>query len=166
VVCSAGGAVTLDHDSPDEAVGAVLRARPDVALVTPASARQGGEVFARLRDETCCPAVLIARGPSSRLVDLAREGGVMAYLIEPVRAAQIGPTLDLAVDRFRELQELRQALADRKIIEKAKGLVMARGAVTEEEAFRQLRRLAMDTRRSLADVSRSVLRSEAAATPA
>jgi response regulator NasT len=70
------------------------------------------------------------------------------------------------VERYRDLQELRQALADRKIIEKAKGLVMTRDAVTEEEAFSQLRRRAMDTRRSLAEVCRSVLRAEAAATPA
>jgi len=91
---------------------------------------------------------------------------VMAYLLEPVRVAQIPPTLDLAVERYRELQGLRQALADRKIIEKAKGLVMARDGVTEEEAFRYLRGRAMDTRRSLVDVARSVLHAEGAATPA
>jgi AmiR/NasT family two-component response regulator len=165
-VCSAGGAVALEHESPEEAVRSVEQSRADVVLVTPASVRPGGEVLIRLRDEARCPVVLIARGPSGRLVDLARDGGVMAYLLEPVRVAQIPPTLDLAVERYREIQELRQALADRKIIEKAKGLVMARDSVSEEEAFRYLRRRAMDTRRSLADVSRSVLRAEAAATPA
>jgi AmiR/NasT family two-component response regulator len=165
-ICSAGGVVALEHESPEEAVRSVERSRADVVLVTPASVQPGGGVLASLRDETRCPLVLIARGPSGRLVDLAREAGVMAYLLEPVRMAQIPATLDLAVERYRELQELRQALADRKIIERAKGLVMARDAVTEEEAFRYLRRRAMDTRRSLVDVSRSVLHAEAAATPA
>ena len=163
---SAGGVVVLEHESPEEAVRAVDRCRTDVALVTPTSVRPGGEVFARFRDETRCPVVLVARGPNGRLVEMARDGGVMAYLVEPVRVAQIPPTLDLAVERYRDLQELRQALADRKIIEKAKGLVMARDVLTEEEAFRQLRRQAMDTRRSLVEVCRSVLRAEAAATPA
>jgi len=158
--------VALEHESPEEAVQSVERSRADVVLVTPASVQPGGGILARLRDETRCPVVLIARGPSGRLVDLAREAGVMAYLLEPVRVAQIPPTLDLAVERYRELQGLRQALANRKVIEKAKGLVMARDGVTEEEAFRYLRGWAMDTRRSLVDVARSVLHAEAAATPA
>ena len=74
----------------------------------------------------------------------------MACLIEPVRAAQVALTLDLAVARFRDLQALRQALADRKVIERAKGLLMARYGLLEDDAFRRLRRSAMDTQRPLA----------------
>jgi len=123
----------------------------------------GGALLLRLRDEACCPVVLLAQGPSRRLLDEAGEGGVMACLIEPVRAIQLASTLDLAVTRFRELQGLRQALADRKVIERAKGLLMAQEGLTEDEAFRRLRRSAMDTQRLLADTARAVLRAQAVA---
>lgn len=81
----------------------------------------------------------------------------MACLVEPVRAAQVALTLDLALARFQEVQTLRQALADRKVIERAKGLVMARQGLTEDEAFRRLRSSAMERQRSLVDIARAVL---------
>ena len=85
----------------------------------------------------------------------------MACLIEPLRAAQVAPTIDLAVARFRDARALRQALADRKVIERAKGLLMAQERLTEDEAFRRLRRSAMDTQRPLAEIARAILFSTA-----
>ena len=83
----------------------------------------------------------------------------MACLVEPIRVAQVALTLDLALARYRDVQALRQALADRKIIERAKGLLMARYRLVEDDAFRRLRRSAMDSQRPLAEVARAVLRS-------
>ena len=165
VIHRAGGVVTAEHEAPADALQALDRARPDIAIVAPEPAWHGGSVLLRLRDQASCPIVLLARGPSRRLLDEAREGGVMACLMEPVRAAHVVLTLDLAVARFREVQELRQALADRKVIERAKGLLMARYGLPEDEAFRRLRRSAMDTQRQLAEVARSVLRSDDVAAP-
>jgi response regulator NasT len=160
-----GGAVVLARPSTAEALDAINRARADIAIVAPQPAWHGSALLLRLRDEACCPVVLLAQGTSRRLLDEAAEGGVMACLIEPVRAAQLASTLDLAVARFREMRGLRQALADRKVIERAKGLLMAREGLTEEEAFRRLRRSAMDTQRPLADTARAVLHAEAVAAP-
>jgi two-component system, response regulator PdtaR len=158
-----GGAIVLARVSTSEAVEALNRARPDVAIVAPQPTWHGGALLLRLRDQACCPVVLLAQGPSRRLLDEALEGGVMACLIEPVRAVQLASTLDLAVARFREMQGLRQALADRKVIERAKGLLMAREGLTEDEAFRRLRRSSMDTQRPLADTARAVLGAEVVA---
>jgi len=158
-----GGAIVLDRVSTSEALDALNRARPDVAIVAPQPTWHGGALLLRLRDQACCPVVLLAQGPSRRLLDEALEGGVMACLIEPVRAVQLASTLDLAVARFREIQGLRQALADRKVIERAKGLLMAREGLTEDEAFRRLRRSSMDTQRPLADTARAVLGAEVVA---
>lgn len=155
-----GGTVVLAGVSTSEAMDALDRARPDVAIVAPQPAWHGGALLLRLRDQACCPVVLLAQSPSRRLLDEALEGGVMACLIEPVRAVQLASTLDLAVARFREMQGLRQALADRKVIERAKGLLMAREGMTEDEAFRRLRRSSMDTQRPLADTARAVLGAE------
>jgi response regulator NasT len=155
-----GGTVVLASVSTSEAVHALNRARPDVTIVAPQPTWYGGALLLRLRDQACCPVVLLAQGPSRRLLDEALEGGVMACLIEPVRAVQLASTLDLAVARFREMQGLRQALADRKVIERAKGLLMAQEGLTEDEAFRRLRRSSMDAQRPLADTARAVLGAE------
>lgn len=158
-----GGTVVLARVSTSEGLEALNRARPDVAIVAPQPTWHGGALLLRLRDQACCPVVLLAQGPSRRLLDEALEGGVMACLIEPVRAVQLASTLDLAVARFREMQGLRQALTDRKVIERAKGLLMAREGLTEDEAFRRLRRSSMDTQRPLADTARAVLGAEVVA---
>jgi response regulator NasT len=155
--------VVLARVSTSEAMDALNRARPDVAIVAPQPAWHGGALLLRLRDQARCPVVLLAQGPSRRLLDEALEGGVMACLIEPVRQVQLASTLDLAVARYREMQGLRQALADRKVIERAKGLLMAREGLTEDEAFRRLRRSSMDTQRPLADTARAVLGAEVVA---
>lgn len=158
-----GGTIVLARVSTSEALDALNRARPDVTIVAPQPTWHGGALLLRLRDQACCPVVLLAQSPSRRLLDEALEGGVMACLIEPVRAVQLASTLDLAVARFREMQGLRQALADRKVIERAKGLLMTREGLTEDEAFRRLRRSSMDTQRPLADTARAVLGAEAVA---
>ena len=162
----AGGIVAVEHAVPAEALPALERARPDIAIVAPEAAWHGGSVLRRLRDQVCCPVVLLARRPSRRLLDEACEGGAMACLIEPVRAAQVALTLDLALARFRDVQALRRVLADRKVIERAKGLLMVRYGLPEDDAFRRLRRSAMDTQRPLADIARAVLQSEEVAAPA
>src|SRR5215470_10843722 len=86
--------------------------------------------------------------------------GAMAFLVKPIRREQMAPTLALATSLFREGQFLRRALAERKIIEQAKGRLMERQRTTEDAAFRWLRRRAMDTRTRLADVARDVLAEE------
>jgi AmiR/NasT family two-component response regulator len=160
---SVGGTVVLVRVSASETLDDLNRARPDVAIVAPQPLWHGGALLLRLRDQASCPVVLLAQTPSRRLLDEALEAGVMGCLIEPVRAVQLASTLDLAVARFREMQGLRQALADRKVIEKAKGLLMSREGLTEDEAFRRLRRSSMDTQRSLADTARAVLSAEVVA---
>src|SRR5262249_43180571 len=77
---------------------------------------------------------------------LTAQTSVMACLVEPLHPAQLAPTLDLAVARFRDALELKRALADRKVIERAKGQVMDRLGMSEEEAFRWLRTRAMNSR--------------------
>jgi response regulator NasT len=160
-----GGVVVLVQSAAGDALDALNHVRPDIAIVSPEPVWHGGALLLRLRDEACCPVVLLAQRPSRRLLDEAGEGGVIACLIEPVRAVQLASTLDLAIARYREVQALRRALADRKVIERAKGLLMARKGLTEEEAFRLLRRSAMDTQRPLADAARTVLLSTSVAVP-
>jgi len=104
-----------------------------------------------------CPLVLCSEHAGPSTVIAARKIGAMAFLLKPIRPEQVMPTLALATSLFREAQFLRRALAERKLIERAKGEVMERRGLTEEAAFRWLRQRAMDTRSRIADVARAVL---------
>src|SRR5205823_12964698 len=112
---------------------------------------------------TDCPVVLFTSHTGDDLVGRARAAGVMAYLLKPLRSAELAPALDLAIARFTENRQLRQTLEGRKYIERAKGALMARFGLTEEEAFRRLRRAAMDRRKPMADLAKPLLVSESLA---
>ncbi|PYO22256.1 MAG: response regulator, partial [Candidatus Rokuibacteriota bacterium] len=94
------------------------------------------------------------------LVERARAAGVMGYLLKPLRPAELAPALDLAIARFAETRQLKQTLEGRKVIERAKGTLMARLGLTEDEAFKRLRRAAMDSRKPMVEVARALLVSE------
>ncbi len=87
----------------------------------------------------------------------------MAYLLKPLRPAELAPALDLAIARWQEARTLRVRLEERKVIERAKGAMMQRHGLSEDEAFQRLRRTAMDTRRPMIEIARAVLVSESLA---
>jgi response regulator NasT len=87
----------------------------------------------------------------------------MAFLLKPLRQAELAPALDLAIARFAEAKQLRDTLEGRKVIERAKGALMTRYQLSEEEAFRRLRRAAMDSRRPMVEIAKALLVSESVA---
>ena len=146
-----------------DAVAMVQRASPDVAVCAAGLPDGDGVVVARQLIEAGCPVVLFTSHTRQDLVDRARAAGVMAYLLKPLRSAELAPVLDLAVARFSETLALRRTLEERKVIERAKGRLMARYQLSEDEAFRRLRRAAMDSRRPMVDIARALLVSESVA---
>jgi response regulator NasT len=160
-IWAAGGEVSGEAYRAADALALVQRTRPHVAIF--AVGLPDGDGVAVASDVTTkagCPVVLFTSHTDDKLTERAREAGVMAYLLKPLRPAELAPALDLAVARFRETQELKQSLEDRKVIERAKGRLMARHALTEEQAFQRLRRAAMDSRRPMVDIARAVLVSD------
>ena len=94
-----------------------------------------------------------------------REVSILAYLIKPAKQADLEAAITIAMQRFEQFQtlrqeaaDLRQALEDRKVIERAKGLLMKEVGLDEAGAFRRLRMLARDSNRKVVEVSRMVLR--------
>src|SRR5207248_5626834 len=94
----------------------------------------------------------------------ASEGHVMAYLAKPIKPVDLQVAIPLAMTRFEEFQKLsqeaaslRQALEDRKTVERAKGVLMKRLKVDEPEAFRRLKKLASDSNRKFVQVAETVL---------
>src|SRR5262249_53970470 len=110
------------------------------------------------------PVILISAYHDAATRERALSDHVMAYLVKPIREAELEAALPLAVMRFqhfpalrKEAADLRQALEDRKVIERARGSVMRRLQVDEAEAFRRLRKLASNGNRRLIEVAHQVL---------
>jgi response regulator NasT len=115
------------------------------------------------------PVILVSAHHDAELIVRAGADHIMAYLVKPIKEADLASAIHLAVLRFEHFQKLRQeaaslrqALEDRKVIERAKGVLMRRARVDEPEAFRRLQRLASDHNKKLVEVAQSILLAEEA----
>jgi response regulator NasT len=124
----------------------------------------GLTALARIYQQLVVAAVAITADRDQDLVCRAAEEHVLAYLIKPVEAYQLGPALQVAWARFDELRKLNtenatlhQSLTNRKVIERAKGVLMRRHHWTEAEAFRRLQRAAMRRRVNMVDLAQDIL---------
>jgi response regulator NasT len=113
--------------------------------------------------ERIAPVVMVTAFSQPAYVSDAVEAGAMAYLVKPFTKRDILPAMQVAVSRFAETRaledevtDLGERLATRKVLDRAKGVLMAKG-LTEDEAFRRLQKLAMDKRRPLRDIAEAVV---------
>lgn len=163
-IWAAGGEVAGEASRCADALPLVKRTGADLAIFAVGLPDGDGvEAAAHVIATGDCPVVLFTSHTSPDLVERATAAGVMAYLLKPLRPAELAPTLDLALARFRETRQLRETLEGRKVIERAKGALMKRYGLSEEDAFRRLRRTAMDTRRPMVEIARALLVSESIA---
>ncbi len=119
------------------------------------------------------PVILVSAYHDPELIQRAEADYVMAYMVKPIGKADLEPTIALAMRRFRQFEavrkeaaDLRQALADRKVIEQAKGILMKTTSVDEKEAFHRLQQLASEQNKKLIDAANSVIALEKAFRPA
>lgn len=164
-------AIGSDHEviascgTTAELAQSVARHRPGL-IVTGAAFPDGDgiETVVRLGEQRPIPAVIVTARRSMDLVVRAMRDHVMAYLIEPVTREDLLASIIVAWSRFEQLRELEEqvgdlqrALEQRKVIERAKGILMASGGLTEQEAFGRLRRAAQDRRVRMTDVAEEIL---------
>jgi response regulator NasT len=155
-----GGMVVVDAPPRADSVDLLRRMEPDaVVLGADDVMHQRGPVPRPHALDLLAAVILLASALRARTLRPAQAPGVMGVLLRPLRPEEVGPTLDIAVARFRELRRLRQALADRPVVEQAKARLMARDGLSEPAAFGWLRRRAMERRVRIGDVARSVLES-------
>lgn len=147
-----------------EAIALARALRPDVVFMDVKMPRTDGIEAARvITEEHIAPVVMVTAFSQQSYVEGAAEAGALAYLVKPFTKRDILPAMTLAVSRFSEMRaleaevsELEERLAARKALDRAKGLLMAKG-MTEPEAFRRLQRLAMDKRMTLREVAEAVI---------
>jgi AmiR/NasT family two-component response regulator len=149
----------------DEAIKLATELRPDLVIldvkmpkvdgIEAASAIAGGRISA---------VVILTAFSQRELVERARDAGAMAYLVKPFAKRDLVPAIELAMSRFAELQALENEVAGltdrletRKVVERAKGLLMSKQNLSEPEAFRWVQRTAMDRRTTMKAVAEAVI---------
>jgi len=148
-----------------EAVELAETLTPDAILMDVKMPRLDGiEAARRILNERPIPIVMLTAYGQEELVSRAVEAGVFGYLVKPFREQDLLPAIHAARARHDELQAVRaeaeslsDALAARKVIERAKGLLMTKESLTEEEAFARLRRASQASQRPLKVIAEAVV---------
>jgi response regulator NasT len=132
----------------------------------------GIQAVTELYREMPVPVILVSAHHDREFIERASQNPVLAYLIKPISQADLETTIALVTRRFREFQALhqqadtlRQVLEDRKTVERAKGVLMKRAGLDEDEAFRRIHMLARDRGEKMVEVARMILTAEEAMTP-
>ncbi len=161
----------LDHEvvgaitSAADLSSAVRRHQPDVILIDVDSpSRDTLESLGQVTRDRPRPIVLFAHTGAPDTIKKALQAGVTSYVVDGLNASRLKPILDVAIARFEEFQALRNELeetksklADRRDIEKAKGLLMKRRGLDENSAYELLRRMAMDRNLKLGEAARALI---------
>jgi two-component system, response regulator PdtaR len=118
------------------------------------------------------PVILVSAYHDPEFIRRAEADHILAYLVKPIKQADLEPAIAIAMRRFeqfetlrKETSDLKQALEDRKVIEKAKGILMKKAGLDEHNAFRRLQKLASDKNHKLIEIARMILTAEEAVEP-
>ena len=147
-----------------EAIALARSLSPDVIFMDINMPGVSGIEAARvLGEERVAPVVMVTAFSQAAYVEQATAAGAMAYIVKPFSSADILPAMSIAVSRYAEAATLADEVADlgqrfetRKLVDRAKGILMERG-VSEPEAFKRLQKLAMDKRKTLREIAEAVL---------
>jgi two-component system, response regulator PdtaR len=160
-----GHVVVAEASTGDEAVALAASALPDLAILDiKMPVADGIEAAEKITQARPIPIILLTAYDEAQLVERAAQANISAYLMKPVAEEDLLPAITLALTRFRQFQALRQEVANlrealeaRKTIERAKGILMRRLNLTEEEAFRRLQKQSQDSNRRLAQVAEAIV---------
>lgn len=160
-----GYTVVADTGRGDDAIELVRQHKPDVAIFDIKMPGFDGLDAARVVSaEKICPVVMLTAFSQREVIEQARDAGALAYLVKPFQKTDLVPAIELAIGRFRELMTLsgeRDALGEqlelRKLLDRAKGLLIDKFSMTEQSAFDFIQKNAMSTRAKMVDVANQIL---------
>jgi len=166
-----GYVVAGEAGDGEQAVELARRLHPDLVIMDIKMPKVDGiAAAASIVEERIAPVVMLTAFSQRDLIEQARDAGAMAYLVKPFARHELVPAIELAVSRFAEKRALEDEVATlgerletRKVVDRAKGLLMTRQQMTEPEAFRWIQRTAMDRRTTMKAVAEAVV--EGLATP-
>jgi response regulator NasT len=154
-------------EAPDgvSAINLARELRPDLVIMDIRMPKLDGIQAAKvLTEDKIAPVLLLTAFSDRELVERAREAGVVNYIVKPFRDAELLPAIEIAMARYVEFQEmdkkiddLQETLETRKLVERAKGVLMDTQGLKEQEAFRKIQQLSMNTRKSMREIAQAIL---------
>ncbi|MDA8372700.1 MAG: response regulator [Actinomycetota bacterium] len=159
----------------DQALEMIRSLQPELAILdVKMPGMDGLEVAAEVSRERLCPVIILTAFSQRALIEQARDAGALAYLVKPFQPSDLVPAIELAIARFAEMQaledevrnledsaeRLKAQLETRKLLDRAKGVLMENYAMTEPEAFSFIQRKAMDSRTRMSAIAEAVIAEE------
>jgi response regulator NasT len=160
-----GYLVVGEANDGQSAVNMAREVRPDLVVMDIKMPDMDGIEAAKiLTSEKIAPVLLLTAYSQQDLIERATEAGVVGYLVKPFRESNLAPAIEVTMARYQEFQvvqkevdDLTEALETRKVIDRAKGILMDTQGLTEQEAFRRIQKMSMNTRRAMKDIAEAIV---------
>ncbi len=151
-----------------EAVTLASRFAPDLVIMDfRMPEMDGSEAAMRIQEHHPTPVIMLTAYAEKEVVRKAEAAGVLGYLVKPVNEHELPPAINIALARFKDVQslkskveELEESLEARKVIERAKGILMQRLHLSERDAYERLRQRARDRRTKMKDIAKAIVEAE------
>ncbi|MCS6802097.1 MAG: response regulator [Chloroflexota bacterium] len=165
MLTSMGYQVVGEAGDGQTAINLARQTRPDVVIMDIRMPDLDGIEAARiLTREKIAPVLLLTAYSQQELLDGAKDAGVVGYLVKPFREPDLKPAIEIALQRYREFRALEnevstltEQLETRKLVDRAKGILMDRHGLKEAEAYSRMQKLAMNTRKSMRQIAEAIL---------
>ncbi len=166
ILREAGHEVVGETANGRRAVAIVRDMHPDLVIMDIKMPDMDGIEAARLiAADHLAPVLLLTAFDDAELIERAKDAGVLAYLVKPVEEKNLFPAMEIALSRWQEMQSLeeelfamRDSLETRKLLDRAKGILMQAHNISEAEAYRRMQRYSMEKRLSLKEVAAAVVK--------
>jgi response regulator NasT len=165
-----GYQVVAEEADAQSAIDRAKLLRPDLVILdvrmpdSEEGKAEGIRAARELTAEKVAPVLLLTAFADPDLVAAAKEAGVFSYLVKPFREAELLPAIEVALSRFQEFRlleqenaDLKEAIETRKVVERAKGVLMDAHGLKEAEAFQRIRKASMDSRKPMRQIAEAIL---------
>jgi len=161
----AGHTIVAEASNGAKAVDLVREHRPDLVIMDIQMPEMDGITAAKIISiEKIAPVLLLTAYSQKDIVEKAKDSGVLAYLVKPVKEANLFPAMEIAVSRFqefaeleKELEKVKNSLENRKILDRAKGILMDAYNLSETEAYRRIQQYSMSKSKTIKDVAEAIV---------
>ena len=157
--------VVSEVDTGIKAVEAARAHKPDAIIIDIRMPEMDGiEAAKQITSERPCAVLFLTAYSEEQLVEQAGDAGALAYLMKPFRKEDLAPAIQIAMQRFRQIQSqaveidsLKETLETRKLIDRAKGILMTRAGLTEDDAYKRIHHQARNQNRKMKDIAQSII---------